>query len=152
MTEGVNLTLGQFLCRRYDGPASSEALAQRIRVDAPGLQGGSSRFFSVCLATSDSPGSLRLVLDGIPFNAEVEHAAKEMGGFWTDIRGIRKLTVSFHEKSHPKLRKLGQAVRNVVGRGKSYVNPNWKWMAPAIAQAVIDLADSVREYRRTLTA
>ncbi len=146
----ITSSLSAYLIERYSAHSTNRpGASNRIRLDDPGIQHGKVQFFSVVLELPSPPaGKLRLTLDNLPWDDDVESAAADLYGEWSETFRGRTLTVSFHDRSHPKLRRLAQAIKRVVGRGKRYSDPNWKWMAPAIATTLVELTDHVRDYRR----
>ena len=144
-------SLSTFLIELYSAQAAGHSGAStRIRLDDPAIQHGKAQFFSVLLEFASLPaGKHRLTLDNLPWDEDVEAAASDIYGRSSETDRGRRLTLTITDKSHPKLRRLAQAIKRVVGRGKRYSDPMWKWTAPAIANTLVQLADHIRDYARS---
>jgi hypothetical protein len=77
-----------------------------------------------------------LVLDNVPFDNDVKSVADELEGIWQSTRTGERLTLNLTIFQKADLRRLAAAIRKVVGRGKTYLDKNWKWIAPRTAASL----------------
>ncbi len=84
-----------------------------------------------------------LVLDNVPFDDDVKSVAEELEGTWQSTRTGERLTLTLLTSQKADLRRLATAIRKVVGRGKSYLDKNWKWIAPRTAKSVEQFARAI---------
>lgn len=95
-----------------------------------------------------------LNMDYVPFSDDAEELIQELDGkYVSDEDELRyQISIPMTLRCAPKVRQLAKAIRKVVGRGKCYLNPNWKWMAPRAAASLEEfarvLADAYRQSRR----
>lgn len=148
----VASSLSTFLAEQYSVRSTGFPETNiRVRLDDPAIQHSKAQFFSVVLELpSQLAGNLRLTLESLPWDEDVEAAAGDLYGQWSETDRGRKLSLIVTDNCHPKLRRLAQAIKRVVGRGKRYPEPNWKWMAPVIADTLVELTDQIRDYRRSI--
>jgi hypothetical protein len=88
-----------------------------------------------------------LILTNAPWDEHVENLIEEIGGEWSGNLDNRSLTVSLTISKVAAIRKLADAIRKVVGRGRCYSNRNWKWISPRTADSLEIFADRLKEYR-----
>lgn len=88
-------------------------------------------------------GTLKLILDNVPHDPEVEAIARDLQGTWRTTPAGRTLCVLLTVQQVPEIRRLAAAIRQVVGRGKRYPDRNWKWIAPRAAGSLDRLADAL---------
>jgi hypothetical protein len=86
-------------------------------------------------------GTLKLILDNVPHDPEVEAIAKDLQGTWRTTPAGRTLSVSLTVQQVPEIRRLATAIRQVVARVKRYPDRNWKWIAPRTADSLERLAE-----------
>lgn len=77
-----------------------------------------------------------LVLDNVPFDDDVKAVAEELEGTWQSTRTGERLSLNLTAFQKADLRRLAVAIRKVVGRGRSYLDKNWKWIAPRTATSL----------------
>lgn len=95
--------------------------------------------------------SFILQLSRVPRDEELESLVQDLGGNWSgDTRWTSVLKLNFTSKDYGTINRLALAIRRVVGRGKQYVNSNWKWVAPRAAQSLKQFAQELRAYRSSL--
>ena len=82
-----------------------------------------------------------LTLDNVPFDGDVKTVADELEGTWQTTRIGERLTLNLSAESSGNIRELANAIRNIVGRGKKYLDPNWKWIARRTAKSLERLAE-----------
>lgn len=79
----------------------------------------------------------RLILDNVPFNDEVKSVVTALGGAWESTRTGERLVLELSvTDAEEEIIWLAQAIRNVVGRGKRYLDRNWKWIARRTARSL----------------
>jgi hypothetical protein len=91
----------------------------------------------------------QLTLYPVPWDKDVEILVEELGGQWQDIPTGRVLEVPMTIKSAPDIRRLARAIRRVTGRGKRYVNPNWKWSTRRTADSLERFAGVLSKWNRS---
>ena len=89
-----------------------------------------------------------LTLDNVPFDDDVKAVAAELGGSWQSSRTGERLTLNLSASDRTGIRQLAKAIRQVVGRGRRYLDPNWKWIAPRTAKSLERLAKALPKSRR----
>jgi hypothetical protein len=81
-------------------------------------------------------GQYLLMLDNVPFDDEVATIAESLRGTWQSTRSGERLTLDFESGELDQIKRLANAIRKVVGRGKSYLDRNWRWIAPRTASSL----------------
>jgi hypothetical protein len=81
-----------------------------------------------------------LILDNVPFDDEVKAVSGVLGGTWSETRTGECLTLNLSVIDKSRVTRLANAIRKVVGRGKRYLDRNWKWIAPRTARSLDRLA------------
>lgn len=84
-----------------------------------------------------------LTLDNVPYDDDVKAVAEELEGTWQSTHTGERLTLSLSASQTADLRRLATGIRKVVGRGKSYLDRNWKWIAPRTAKSLEQLAREI---------
>ena len=108
-----------------------------IRVDDRDGDDGCYSFCEVTLKVDDLDSEqFQLVLHNVPWDEQVKEAASELSPIWATFRSGTRLIVTVSTLQLRKLFVLSKAIRHVVGRGKSYQDPNWKWIAPRTAESL----------------
>jgi hypothetical protein len=148
-----------YLARQYSPrpPASAEATTkvQPISIDDRHAGDVYPAFCQIIVTVPDTADALFLLeLHHPPRNTEVDDLVKVKGGrIWQGAAGLSLVPVSLsihvRPKDAPFLRKLARAVHRVTGRGRSYTDPNWKWLAPRTAASLERLAQHLDEFRRS---
>jgi hypothetical protein len=148
-----------YLARQYSPrpPASAGATTkvQPIGIDDRDAGDVYPAFCQIIVTVPDTADALFfLELHHPPYNAEVEMLIEAKGGrIWQGAAGPSSAPVLCRipvlPKDAPFLRKLARAVRRVTGRGRSYVDPNWKWLAPRTAASLERLAQHLDEFKRS---
>ena len=85
---------------------------------------------------SPDDDQLCLILDNVPFDDDVRAVATELNGTWQSTRTGERLTLNFSPAELGTIARLATAIRRVVGRGKHYLDRNWKWIAPRTAKSL----------------
>lgn len=117
-------------------------------------QDAEDRFHGTCeihsTAADLKAGKFTLVLDSIPFDEDVEGLVWELDGVCENSRTGRTFKIPIRIDSAPKIRKLARIVHKVIGRGKRYLDSNWRWQAPTIARSLEFFAKVLAEgYRES---
>ena len=73
-------------------------------------------------------------------NDNVKELAAELDGTWAQNRSGERLTLELSVSQSTAISDLAVAIRNVVGRGRRYDDPNWKWIARRTAKSLERLA------------
>ena len=81
-----------------------------------------------------------LTLSNVPVDDDVKDLAAELNGIWESTRFGERLTLTLSVSQCTAVSKLATAIRNVVGRGRRYDDPNWKWIAKRAGQSLQRLA------------
>ena len=99
-----------------------------------------------------NPGGNRFTLElrSCPHNPAVERLVTGAGGTITPDpkMGTVNIKLTLNVKDSPVINKLAQAIRSVVGPGKNYLLPNWKWIAPRTTASLQQLARHLRHFKR----
>lgn len=77
-----------------------------------------------------------LILDNVPFDDEVKSIASELNGTWQTTRSGERLTLNVTSADRREITRLSKAIRQLVGRGKSYLDRNWRWIAPRTSKSL----------------
>jgi len=141
--------LSEFLYLEYGGKPNDARPPYLFRIDDRRAEDVLLHFCVMQVGGADKYGRvLELTLFNVPYNADVELAAAELNGKWSDTARGRNLTVRVSARSTTKVRNLARAIRRVVGRKKTYLNCNWRWVAPRTADSLNRLADKLWQYRQ----
>ncbi len=106
-------------------------------------------FCNIHLKLSDPQGDkFVLTLDNVPCDDDVKAIAGELGGSWQSSRTGERLTLNLSASDSTGIRQLAKAIRQLVGRGRRYLDPNWKWIAPRTAKSLERLAKVLPKSRR----
>lgn len=96
--------------------------------------------------TDPEDDQFTLILNNVPFDEEVKALAAELDGIWQTTRTGERLTLNLSAKDSQSVKGLGQAIRKVVGRGKRYLDCNWKWIASRTGNSLERLAEVLAEH------
>ena len=128
-------------------PKQAKGLADShifIRVDDRDPDDNYCGFCDIHLKMSDlRDDKFTLILDNVPFDDEVKSIAAKMNGTWQTTRFGERLTLNFTSADRREITRLSKAIRQVVGRGKSYLDRNWKWIAPRTCKSLAGLAKAL---------
>jgi hypothetical protein len=106
-------------------------------------------FCNMTITLPDSESNdFRLTLYPVPWDKDVEALVDALGGKWHDNSIGRVLKVPLTIRSVPDIRRLARAIRKVTGRGKRYVNANWKWSTRRTAGSLERFARLLSEWNR----
>ena len=134
--------LNRRLAQAY--PTQINGLSARpihIRIDDRDSDDIYCGFCDIHLKMSDlRDDRITLILDNVPFDDEVKSIAAKMNGTWQTTRFGERLTLNVTSADRREITRLSKAIRQVVGRGKSYLDRNWKWIAPRTCKSLEGLA------------
>ena len=102
-------------------------------------------FCSIFVAAPDRLGdALRLTLQHAPSGPEVVELVEELGGEVHPADFGVTITLTLTAAQGPAIRRLAKAV---VGRGRSYDDPNLRWICPRTAASLVKLARHLALFR-----
>lgn len=105
-------------------------------------------FCHIHLRVSDPNSSeFTLTLSNVPFDDDVKDLATELDGTWDQCRYGERLTLELSVSQFTAISELAAAIRNVVGKGRRYDDPNWKWIARRTAKSLERLAKVLSRLR-----
>jgi len=133
---------------RDERPTSPSGLFE-IRIDDYRPGDTSPYFCSLWISIQNTEASrLTLHLKNPPLDDEVTRLIRAKKGKMTGLPPDLHVEIPVLTRDGAFLRELAKAFRRVVGRGRTYLNPNWKWICPRTAASLERLADRLLEYRR----
>ncbi|WLD14657.1 hypothetical protein [Planctellipticum variicoloris] len=105
-------------------------------------------FCDIHLKMSDPDAEeFQLILDNVPYNDDVKAVASDLDGTWQTTRTGERFVLTLPVADAGGIVRLAKAIRQVVGRGKRYLDRNWKWIAPRTAKSLERLASVVSRIR-----
>ena len=142
------MNLYDFLKRAYEHPVGyTTNTTSPIRIDD---QSKTDVYRSFCCISVTVPERDKdifvLNLSNVPWNEHVEALVTELNGVWSQLSSGRCFRLEMSVKKISKIRKLAEAIRKVSGRGRRYIDCNWKWMCPRTAASLNQFADQLKEY------
>ena len=81
-----------------------------------------------------------LTLHNVPFDDDVKELGTERDRIWESTRFGERLSLELSASQCTAISTLATAIRNVVGKGRHYHDPNWKWIARRTAKSLERLA------------
>lgn len=105
--------------------------------------------WSIRATVSDSdPLQLNLDIDNSPVNDAVLTVVRSRNGEIITSTGssCTSIRLSLSPGDSPFLRKLARTLRKVVGKGQSYPDSNWKWMAPRTADSLLRFGSPLKAF------
>ena len=107
-------------------------------------------FCSIQLRMSDPNSSeFILILSNVPSDDDVKELAAELDGTWESTRTGERLTLELSASQFTAISELAAAIRKIVGRGRRYDDPNWKWIARRTAKSLERLAKVLSKANRS---
>ena len=108
-----------------------------IKIDDRDSQDVLSSFCTMTVRVPDSSeGTLILSIQHIPLTGESRSLIEDGGGNIRALPDGYVAEIKLKVKSVTFIRKLARAIRQTIGRGKRYHNPNWKWICPRTAASL----------------
>jgi hypothetical protein len=119
-----------------------------IKIDDQGDHDVFPYFCTISVRVPERNGdSLVLKLQYAPLNADARELIEDQGGELENTPRGTTVTLQLRVTNVTFIRKLARTIRNTVGRGKRYANPNWKWMCGRTADSLDRFADVLMAYR-----
>lgn len=117
-----------------DKSGSSPGDQFQIRIDDQTPEDASDGFCTIQIKVHNSgKGIFTLKVENVPFDDDVEAAVKNLGGTWTESSLGKSFSITLTVESASIIRIMARRIRSVIGRGKQYLNSDWKLMAPRTA-------------------
>jgi hypothetical protein len=95
----------------------------------------------------DDGSSVCLEMSPAPYDEQVCKLVNRHGGKFTEDRFGATIRIPIRRKDSRLVCKLAKAVRRVTGRGKRYLDSNWKWVCPRTAASLERFADVLETVR-----
>ena len=128
--------------KNWDGGSIHIQLDDRDRDDSY------AGFCNIHLEMVDPKGDqFVLILDNVPFDEDVEQLVEQLSGIWGTTKYGRILSIPLTIKDSGKINRMATAIERVVGRGKRYSEPNWKWIAHRTGGSLRLFASRLRQCR-----
>ncbi len=135
---------GGFADRRF----KDRTLDRAIKVDDRDATDVYPYFCSIFVSIPDRTGdSLRLTLQHAPSSPEVVDLVEELGGTVHPGDFGATITLPLKASQGPAVRRLAKAIKAIVGRGRSYDDPNLRWICPRTSASLVKLAQHLALYR-----
>lgn len=150
-TEGSQLAA--FLQHAYQnaqgGFPPSSSTEWSVRIDDRERSDVSPDFCSMWVLIGNTTAArFTLYLKNPPLDDKVTELISSRYGEITGSRPHLHVEIPLRTNEVTVLRKLATAIQRVVGRGRTYSNPNWKWVCRRTAASLNCFADRLKEYRR----
>jgi hypothetical protein len=140
MAEGLKL----FLSKQYPTSRSANPieLDDQRPSDRPDLCCG-------MLAYLDKEDTFRLSLRNCPLDQGLALLIQSTGGMisWAATRADVEINLSAN--AWPFVRNLAEKIEQLVAPGRSYADPNWKWVCPRTAYSLQFFASRLEAYSRS---
>ena len=138
----TKVTIHSLLAKAY--PLQNQAVTSgpiHIRIDDQENDDCFLGFCHIHLKMSDSNSNkFILTLSNVPFDDDVKEIATELDGTWESTRSGERLTLELSVSQFTAISELAAAIRKIVGRGRRYDDPNWKWIARRTSKSLERLA------------
>ena len=120
-----------------------------VRIDGHRSTDVSPDFCFIWVLIQDTRASkFTLRLKNPPLDDDVRELIYSKGGTITGLYPDLTVEIPFLTKEVGVLRKHAKAFRRVVGKGRTYPNPNWKWVCRRMGASLDLLANRLMEYRK----
>ena len=137
---------GGFADRRF----KDRDLDRAIKIDDRDATDVYPYFCSIFVAVPGPNGeTLRLTLQHAPSGPEVVEVVETLGGTVHQADFGATITLTLKASQGPAIRRLARAIKAIVGRGRSYDDPNLRWICPRTASSLMALAKHLALYRTT---
>ena len=128
---------GGFADRRF----KDRDLDRAIKIDDRDATDVYPYFCSIFVAVPDRTGEiLRLTLQHAPSGPEVVEVIEALGGTVHPADFGATITLNLKASQGPSIKRLARAIKAIVGRGRSYDDPNLRWICPRTAASLVKLA------------
>jgi hypothetical protein len=113
-------------------------------------EGDTHQVFRQINAVFPGPNADTFVLElhNAPYDDAVRELIEAHGGQIKVEATGSAITLPLNAKNAPLIRKFAKAVRRIIGRGRRYPVPNWKWICPRTATSLEQLADHLAAFRQ----
>jgi hypothetical protein len=143
--------LRKYLANAYGGPADHRCknLEQDrpIKIDDQNDHDVHRCFCSLSIRVPDARDDmLNLSIQYVPITSQVRTVIEEQGGTIREIPYGHNAEIPLNLKSIPFIRQLARSIRSIIGRGKRYDNPDWKWQCPRTAASLDRFAQVIKTY------
>jgi hypothetical protein len=130
--------------RRHRDPSQDRS----IRIDDGSRSDVPHLFCRILVQVPERNGvSFVLTMHNAPLNADAADLIRQHGGDLRETPYGPTVTLQINLKNITFIRKLARIIRNSVGRGKRYLDCNWKWLCPRTANSLERLADLLMAFR-----
>lgn len=85
--------------------------------------------------------------DNAPVKGVVEQMLKSRGGTVTRVRHSCHAQVELTASDHRFIDQIAKEIGALVGRGRRYENPNWKWICPRTRDSLRRFSSILRSYQ-----
>ena len=139
-----------FLAKKYGPPIRQrepKEPATVFKIDDENTTDFCESFCQICVTTI-GPTELRLQLTACPLTWELQHFVEDHDGV-VDLTPLgNEIRLKLSVKQVTAIRNLARQIRSIVGRGRRYSNPNWKWICRRTADSLDRFAEALMDYRR----
>jgi len=136
-------TLADHFLRFYGGFADKRIKAsssdRAIKIDDRTEFDRSPVFCSMFVRVT-GPTQLELSITNLPLDEHVRKSLTSLRAKIAEMDYGNQVEIPITLKSAKRLRRLATQVRRIVGRGRRYADPNWKWICPRTARSLNRLA------------
>ncbi len=131
-----------------DRRVKDRTLDRAIKVDDRDATDVYPYFCSIFVSVPDRTGELlRLTLQHAPSSPEVVELVETLGGTVHPADFGATITLTLKSSQGPAVRRLAREIKAIVGRGRSYDDPNLRWICPRTAASLVKLAQHLALYR-----
>ena len=135
---------GGFADRRF----KDRDLDRAIKIDDRDATDVYPYFCSIFVSVPDRTGdALRLTLQHAPTGPEVVEVVEALGGTVHPADFGATITLTLKASQGAAIRRLARAIKAIVGRSRSYDDPNLRWICPRTAASLVKLAQQLALYR-----
>ncbi len=142
MNELINYLKEKYLAKQGTDHDWQFKLDDRQRYDV------ASDFCDMTLTVEADVSQFTLTLFPVPTSAGLLELVKELDGEIVQRRDNTRIVLKLGINKVTQLRELAKETRRITGRGKTYLNSNWKWICPRTANSLDRFATNLTEFRR----
>ncbi|SIO63379.1 hypothetical protein SAMN05444166_7329 [Singulisphaera sp. GP187] len=118
-----------------------------IKVDEKGPRDVCPSFGSIFVSVPQRTGvSLKLILHHCPTSPEVMDLVETLGGELQPADFRPTIILTLRSSQGPAVKRLARAIRAIIGRGRTYDDPNLRWICPRTATSLEKLAEHLADY------
>jgi len=131
-----------------DGRIKDRSLDRPIQIDDRGPHDVYPHFCTISARVPDRNGeTLILTLQNCPASQDVLELVEKFGGSLHPADFGPTVVLTLKASQGPAIKRLARAIRAIVGRGRTYHDPNLRWICPRTASVLEDLAERLALYR-----